>query len=163
MPNKTGGKNYKKTKHNSEKPIFVEAEDDQLYARVLRILGNRNTLAYCNDNVVRLCHIRGSIRKDTWINIGDIVLVSVRDFLKDKKDIYEKGDILYKYDSDVYSKLKKDERINPKLFLNIETSDLEQLKRIKELNANTICENDDDIFEHTEEHDDDEDVDVDNV
>ena len=163
MPNKTGGKNYKKTKHNSEKPIFIEAEEGQLYARILRILGNRNTLAYCNDNVVRLCHIRGSIRKDTWINIGDIVLVSIRDFLKDKKDTYEKGDILCKYDSDVYSKLKKDERMNPKLFSNIETADLEQLKRIKELKTNIIEENDDDIFEHTEEQEDDDDVDIDNV
>ena len=168
MPNKTGGKNYKKTKHNSEKPIFVEAEDDQLYARVLRILGNRNTLVYCNDNVVRLCHIRGSIRKDTWINIGDIVLVSVRDFLKEAKDTYEKGDILYKYDSDVYSKLKKDERMNPKLFSNIETADLEQLKRIKELKVTSMGDTDDDIFDHTEEKDEgdgdgDGDVDIDNL
>jgi translation initiation factor 1A len=170
MPNITGGKNYKKTKHSSEKPMFVEAEDGQLYARILQILGNRNTLAYCNDNVVRLCHIRGSIRKDMWINVGDIVLVSIRDFLQDKKDKYEKGDILYKYDRDLYSKLKKEDNINPKLFFSLETSNLEDLKRIKEvkmdksvLNKNTVEENDDDdIFEHTEEKDD-SDFDIDDV
>jgi len=169
MPNLTGGKNYKKTKHSSEKTKFFEAEDDQLYARVIKILGDRNTLAYCNDNVVRLCHIRGSIRKDMWINIGDIVLVSVRDFLQDKKDKYDKGDILHKYDTDHYSKLKKDERINPKLFFVLETSDINQLKRIKELkmdnsvlNQNSIEENDD-IFEHIEEKEDDSDVDIDAV
>ena len=170
MPNLTGGKNYKKTKHASEKTKFVEADDDQMYARVLKILGDRNTLTYCNDNVVRLCHIRGSIRKDMWINVGDIVLISVRDFLQDKKDKYEKGDILHKYTSDVYSKLKKDERINPKLFFTLETSDIDQLKRIKEmkmdksvLNQNTVEENDDDIFEHTEEQGDDDDVDIENI
>ena len=168
MPNWTGGKNYKKTKHTSEKPIFVQANSDQLYARVIQILGNRNTLAYCNDNVIRLCHIRGSIRKDTWINIGDIVLISTRDFLQDKKDKYEKGDILYKYDSDLYSKLKREENINPKLFISLEKNDLEQLKRIKEvrmdskvLQMNTVEENDDDIFEHSDS--DNSDVDIDNI
>ena len=171
----TGGKNYKKTKHSSEKAKFIEADDGQLYARVIQILGNRNTLAYCNDNVVRLCHIRGSIRKDTWINIGDIVLISVRDFLQDKKDKYEKGDILSKYDRELYSKLKKDVNINPKLFSNLETADINQLKRIKELkvdrsllNQNDL-EDTDDLFEDAEEEtgdnadDEGDDVDIDNI
>ena len=73
MPNLTGGKNYKRTKHSSEKPKYVEKQDDQMYARILQNFGNRNLLAYCNDNKMRLCHIRGSIRKDMWISVGDIV------------------------------------------------------------------------------------------
>ena len=163
MPNKTGGKNYKKTKHSSESPIFVEAQDDQLYGRVLQVLGNRNTLVYCNDNVVRLCHIRGSIRKDMWINVGDIILVSLRDFLQDKKDKYEKGDIIYKYDSDHYSKLKKDSRINGKLFFNLETNDINQLKRVKELKLDIgNIEEENDIFEHKDDSDDSE-VDIDDI
>jgi translation initiation factor 1A len=163
MPNKTGGKNYKKTKHSSQIPVFVEAQDDQLYGRVLQVLGNRNTLVYCNDNVVRLCHIRGSIRKDMWINVGDIILVSLRDFLQDKKDKYEKGDIIHKYDSDHYSKLKKDDRINGKLFFNLETNDINQLKRVKELKFDiNMTEENDDIFEH-KEHTDDSDVDIDDI
>jgi translation initiation factor 1A len=173
MPNMTGGKNYKKTKHSSEKAKFIEAEEGQLYARVIQILGNRNTLAYCNDNVVRLCHIRGSIRKDTWINIGDIVLISTRDFLQDKKDKYEKGDILSKYDRELYSKLKKDVNINPKLFSNLETASIDQLNRIKELkvdrsllNQNDLEDNDD-LFEDAEEQPEDnaesDDVDIDNI
>jgi translation initiation factor 1A len=97
MPNLTGGKNYKKTKHSSEKPKYVEKSDDQLFGRVLQILGNRNTLVFCNDNEIRLCHIRGSIRKDMWINIGDIVLISIRE-LNDKSEKYQKGDILHKYE-----------------------------------------------------------------
>jgi len=156
MPNLVGGKNYKKIKHASELPMFVEAASDQMYGRVIQVLGNRNTLTYCNDNVVRLCHIRGSIRKDMWIGVGDVVLVSVREFLKDKKDKYEKGDILYKYDREWYSKLKKEEGINIKLFLNIETADLTQLKRIKE--AKMEVEND--IFDTTVEEDD---VDIDTI
>jgi len=163
MPNKTGGKNYKKTKHSSEKSAFVEAQDDQLYGRVLQVLGNRNTLVYCNDNVVRLCHIRGSIRKDMWINVGDIILISLRDFLQDKKDKYEKGDIIHKYDTEHYSKLKKDNRINGKLFFNLEINDINQLKRIKELKLDiSVTEEHDDIFEHKEENSD-SDVDIDDI
>jgi len=167
MPNFTGGKNYKKSKHSSETPVFVEAAEDQMYGRVLRILGNRNTLAYCNDNIVRLCHIRGSIRKDMWIGIGDIVLISIREFIRDIKDKYDKGDILYKYDREHYSKLKKDDRINPKLFSPLENADLAQLNRIKELKVDNSVfnieeDNNDDIFDDTR-HSDEEDVDIDNI
>jgi translation initiation factor 1A len=164
MPNYTGGKNYKKSKHSSEGPTFVEATEDQMYGRVIQVLGNRNTLVYCNDNVVRLCHIRGSIRKDMWIGVGDIVLVSARDFLRDVKDKYEKGDILYKYDRDHYSKLKKDDRINVKLFSNLETADVAQLKRIKEMkvdkNIFSVEEETDDIFDDTEVPDDEVNIDT---
>jgi hypothetical protein len=98
-----------------------------------------------------------------WINVGDIILVSLRDFLQDKKDKYEKGDIIHKYDSDHYSKLKKDDRINGKLFFNLETNDINQLKRVKELKFDiNMTEENDDIFEH-KEHTDDSDVDIDDI
>jgi initiation factor 1A len=135
-----------------------------MYGRVIQVLGNRNTLVYCNDNIVRLCHIRGSIRKDMWIGVGDIVLVSARDFLRDVKDKYEKGDILYKYDRDHYSKLKKDDRINVKLFSNLETADVAQLNRIKEMkvdkNIFSVEEETDDIFDDTEVPDDEVNIDT---
>ena len=79
MPNLTGGKKYKSKKNASDAPIFVEKMSDQLYGRILKNLGDRNVLVYSNDNKIRLCHIRGSIRKDMWINVGDIVLISIRD------------------------------------------------------------------------------------
>ena len=142
--NLIGGKNYKKTKHGSEKPAYQVKEDDQLWGRIYRILGGKNTLVYCNDNEIRLCHIRGSIRKDNWISVGDIVLISIRDFNESKeKDKYEKGDILYKYDRDYHSKLRKEPNINPKLFLNLETATddvLKQMKQNKVLLTDTIDE-----------------------
>lgn len=135
MPNTTGGKNYKKSKHASGSfaPAFIDRQPDQQYARVIKVLGNMNTLAYCNDNKTRLCHIRGSMRKKVWINIGDLVLISVRDFEKDLsqsgKD-YERGDIVAKYDHEHLSKLKKMPDINQKLFLQLETADGTLLKEI---------------------------------
>jgi translation initiation factor 1A len=160
-----------------------------MYSRVLQILGNRNVLTFCNDNTIRLCHIRGSIKKDMWINVGDIVLISIRDFLRDHDDKYEKGDILHKYDREDYSKLKKDNVINLRLFQcleNISLTDLKKLANSKDTNEDflrnnrnlIIDKNDDDIFEdeevveydnskrHKDERkkiDDDDDLDIDAI
>jgi translation initiation factor 1A len=135
MPNTTGGKNYKKSKHSSGSfaPAFIDRQPDQVYARIIKVLGNMNLLAYCNDNKTRLCHIRGSMRKKVWINIGDIVLISVRDFEKDLSESgksYERADIVAKYDHEHLSKLKKMPDINQKLFLQLETADGTLLKEI---------------------------------
>lgn len=127
MPNRTGGKNYKKSKQAGafEKP-FIEKQPDQLYARVLRNLGGRNMLVYCNDNKIRLCHICGAMRKFNWLNVGDLVLISLRDFERKPEagsKEHEKGDIIHKYDTDHLGKLKKLPDINPKLFMQLETMD----------------------------------------
>lgn len=127
MPNRTGGKNYKKSKQSgSDSKPFVEKQPDQLYARVLRNLGGRNMLVYCNDNKIRLCHICGAMRKFNWLSVGDLVIISLRDFEKKPpagSKEYEKGDILGKYDSEHLSKLKKIPDVNPKLFMALETMD----------------------------------------
>jgi translation initiation factor 1A len=126
MPNRTGGKNYKKSKQTGSvvKP-FLDKEPDQMYGRILRNLGGRNMLVYCNDNKIRLCHICGAMKKFNWLAIGDIVIISLRDFEKkpEDKSRYEKGDILAKYESEHLSKLKKQPDINPKLFMQLETID----------------------------------------
>jgi translation initiation factor 1A len=117
MPNKTGGKNYKKSKHGGEdeNALFVERQEDQQYGRVVRVLGNGNMLVYCNDNKERICHIRGAIRKRVWINLGDVVLISLRDFGE-----ADRGDVLAKYEPKHYSKLKKESGVNLVLFNNLE-------------------------------------------
>lgn len=127
MPNRTGGKNYKKSKQTGSvvKP-FIDRQEDQLYARILRNLGGRNMLVYCNDNKIRLCHICGAMKKFTWLNSGDLVLISLRGFEKKPEagsKEYERGDIIAKYDSDHLGKLKKLPDINPKLFMQLETMD----------------------------------------
>jgi translation initiation factor 1A len=135
MPNTTGGKNYKKSKHvsGSFEPAFIDRQPDQMYGRIIKNLGNKNLLVYCNDNRTRLCHIRGSMRKRVWINVGDIVLISARDFEKKPSETgktYEKGDIVAKYDQEHLSKLKKQDDINPKLFMQLETADGAILKEL---------------------------------
>jgi translation initiation factor 1A len=125
MPNKVGGKNYKKGKHQDDPKVYERLEG-QMYGRVLKLLGGCNAMVFCNDNKERLCHIRGNMRRKVWIEVGDIVLISLRD-LSDESDptFVERGDICAKYDQRVIYKLQhKDKTINPKLFTSVESNDL---------------------------------------
>ena len=124
-PNVKGGKKYKKTKHASENEAvrFIEKEEDQMYSRVIKMLGGNNISAYCNDNVIRICHIRGSMRNRVWLNPGDMILISLRNMADDK------GDVIMKYDPSLLGKLKKLDDINPRLFLSMENGDTGIIKK----------------------------------
>ena len=54
------------------------------------MLGNGRLEAYCFDGAKRLAHIRGKLRKKVWINQGDIILLSLREFQDDKADVIVK-------------------------------------------------------------------------
>ena len=132
MPNMKGGKAYKKTKHGGdEEPVFVERAEDQMYGRMIRNLGGLNILVYCNDGKERICKIRGSMRKRTWMNVGDIVIISLRDLGSDVNNPSRtedlRADIVAKCEPKFYSKIRKEPGTNDKLFVNIES--LEESKR----------------------------------
>jgi translation initiation factor 1A len=151
-PNKKGGKNYKKGKHDNDDPTLYERLDGQMYGRVLKQLGNCNVLVYCNDNRERICHIRGNMRKKVWISPGDIVLISLREMEK-ASDTIERGDICARYEQSIIYRLRqKDPSINEKLFTIVEKSDT-----IK--NNNMIPDNEDGfVFESTNNEDIDTDT-----
>lgn len=135
-PNKKGGKNYKKGKNVDAEPELYICEDDQMFGRVIKMLGNCNVLVFCNDGYERICHIRGKMRKKVWISTGDIVLISLRDADSHAKKGTEKGDICAKYDSKVFSRLKDlYPEINPKLFTMIETADIDSSKARDEVDG----------------------------
>jgi len=103
MPkNKLGGNKAKRSKGSSEgtKKELEFKEDGQEYGQVQRMLGNGRCDVQCFDGTKRLCHIRGKMRKKVWVNQGDIVLVSLRDFQD------EKGDIITKYTTEEARNLK---------------------------------------------------------
>mmetsp|Transcript_24332 Transcript_24332/g.36917 ORF Transcript_24332/g.36917 Transcript_24332/m.36917 type:complete len:142 (+) Transcript_24332:111-536(+) len=104
MPkNKLGGNKAKRSKaDNAKVKKELEFKDvGQEYGSVLRMLGNGRCEVQCCDGTKRLCHIRGKMRKKVWVNLGDIVLVSLRDFQD------EKGDIITKYTADEARQLKQ--------------------------------------------------------
>lgn len=89
-----------------------------------------NMLVYCNDGRQRICHIRGAMRRRMWVNVGDIVLTSYREYevgmYKQVGD--EKGDILHKYEAGDHSRLRADRMFNPVLLMRLEAqSDLNNI------------------------------------
>lgn len=96
-----GGKNRRRGKNdNDEKRELFTKDDEQEYAQVLRMLGQGRVEAMCFDGKKRLCNIRGKLRKRVWINVGDIVMISLREFQD------EKADVILKYTADEARQLK---------------------------------------------------------
>ena len=65
-------------------------EEGQEYAQILRLLGSGRVEANCFDGVKRMCTIRGKLKNRVWINAGDIVLISLREFGDEKADLIHK-------------------------------------------------------------------------
>ncbi|PAV16396.1 nucleic acid-binding protein [Pyrrhoderma noxium] len=97
-----GGKNRRrgKNENDDDKRELVFKEEGQEYAQVTKMLGNGRLEAQCFDGKKRLAHIRGKLRKKVWINQGDIILLSLRDYQDDK------ADVLVKYNADEARSLK---------------------------------------------------------
>lgn len=99
MPKKV--KARKKVSDDTKKPLITKEEGLE-YARVLKVFGNGRYQVQCYDNMVRLAHIRGSLRRRAkHILIDVILLVSIRDFQPDKCDI------VHIYTDDESKKLRK--------------------------------------------------------
>lgn len=97
-----GGKKRKmgkKTQNFERELVFKEEMQD--YAQVLKLMGDCRLEVQCMDGVKRIGHIRGKIKKKVWIAMGDIVLIALREYEKDKCDIIQK------YTEDEVRKLKQ--------------------------------------------------------
>jgi translation initiation factor 1A len=123
-PNTKGGKQYKKKAKgsNDSAMITIERQPDQQIARVLKPLGNRCMSCYCNDSQIRICRVRGKMRGREFVEKGDVVLISLRTFETGDPDD-SNGDILAKYPHDMIGSLRKEEGVNPKLFMQIDVLD----------------------------------------
>ncbi|CAO4372860.1 unnamed protein product [Caenorhabditis nigoni] len=121
-----GGKNRRRGKNEnfSMKRELELKEEGQEYGQVSKLLGNSRVHVYCFDGAQRVCHIRGKLRKKAWINVGDIILVGLRDYQDDK------GDVILKYHPDEARRLKMDGWIpeNAKLNENDEQDEEEVIK-----------------------------------
>ncbi|KAG4306350.1 hypothetical protein PORY_000338 [Pneumocystis oryctolagi] len=97
-----GGKNRRrgKNENEAEKRELIFKDDGQEYAQVTKMLGNGRLEAMCFDGEKRLAHIRGKLRKKVWINQGDVILLSLREY-QDKK-----ADVILKYTADEARDLK---------------------------------------------------------
>jgi initiation factor 1A len=85
--NVRGGKGFKKgRKDDADKELrmkFEGKEPGQQYGRITTALGNRRFKCFCDDGAERTCKLRGVLcwgPKRQRMEIGDIVLISARDF-----------------------------------------------------------------------------------
>lgn len=104
MPKNTGmggNKRKKGKKQVSEARELTYKGEMEEYGQVVRLLGDARLEIQCTDNVKRVGHIRGKMRKRNWIANGDVILVSLREYEN------EKCDVIDKYTEDEVRKLKK--------------------------------------------------------
>ena len=165
MPNIRGGKGYKKFKKAGEDDeVFLTIEKDQFVGSITKLLGNLNTNVYCQDNKTRICKIAQGIKKDTKFNVGDIVLISLRDCLLSKTDLEhgkhsDRGDIIGRFNPKQYEQLRE-KGINPHLFrqTDVLNSMSEKFEKGDLRGAEAIAQssNNDDIFDYDSESKDQE-------
>jgi translation initiation factor 1A len=80
---------------------LVLKDEMQTYGMVLRALGDRRFLCKCSDGKERTCKIRGKFRGRLYIQLHDILLISLR------PDEPDKADIIQKYRPEEVHELKK--------------------------------------------------------
>jgi initiation factor 1A len=134
--NVRGGKAYKKQKKHptegTKRDRFTGRDDGQNYGRVLAMLGDRRVRCFCNDGAERICKIRGRLckgRNKKLIAVGDIVLISPRDFMDESDSDEDSGgkkgsaatddgawDLIDRIERDDWRAVKKEAGIHRDLF-----------------------------------------------
>jgi translation initiation factor 1A len=99
VKNVNGGNKHKKKKNSTcynidpnKTIVYKDDSDLQFYAEIQKVFGSGRFEGYCEDGITRNVKLRGKIRKKKT-QIGDIVLISLREFQTDDK----KADIIHKY------------------------------------------------------------------
>ena len=115
----TGGGNKAKGRKRGEnvngRDLSFKDDQFQQYAMIVSLEGSCNCRCYCFElDEIRMGHIRGAFRKKVWIRIGDIVLVSFREFAESKT-----CDIIHQYTSDEASRLQGYEEISSDFNLSL--------------------------------------------
>lgn len=113
--NTIGGKKHKRAKNsqNTYKRLLQERQDGECYAKVIKKLGSCRLECDCFEKdkngefikKTRIAIIRGNMRKRTWINCEDLILISLRGYQDDKCDV------IWKYNPDEVSELKQKKEI----------------------------------------------------
>jgi initiation factor 1A len=173
MPNIRGGKSYKKSKGKTkfgedEEVAYLEIADDQMVGRILKLLGNLNVTVYCQDNKQRLCKICRAIKKSVRFEVGDVVLISLRDCEVSQSELDKgvrgsRGDILDKFHPKQFKELKEN-GVNPAIFLTLDSVN-EMANRVEKGDlegALALAENaQEDIFDRSGAKDESEDFEID--
>ena len=106
--NTKGGKHHKKQKRTTgqkEDGKLLYAEENQIYATVVKKVGGSRMLVLCSDTIERSGLIPGKLFKRVWLGIGDILLCELN--LEDDSQCY----ITHKYSNKHANMLKAQGKI----------------------------------------------------
>ena len=158
MVNKKGGKKHKRNKsqRTAAKPLRYK-EDDQQYAQIKKCNGNCRFTVFVFDGKERLGILCGAMKKRKFVNLMDVVLVSLRDFEDGKCDIIDV------YDENEVRKLKQCKELPQHIQLDeINEFTGEDNSSYQPIITSSEEENDDE-YEKEEEEDKEEIVDIDDI
>lgn len=99
MPVKKTKKNKNKKPSGEVKRTLEFKGNLEEYAKVTAMLGDRRIMVTLIDGSESIAVIPGRFRKRCWMSVGDIVLISYREFQDSKLDV------IHKYNSDEVRKL----------------------------------------------------------
>ena len=85
------GKKLVKSESDIRRRMLMPNRNDIL-GLVDKNLGFTRMRVICQDGHMRLCRVRGKMKKRNWVREGDVVLVSPWEFMWEQK-----GDIIFRY------------------------------------------------------------------
>jgi initiation factor 1A len=133
MVKNLGGKNGKKvgrkfvSSHSAGgNKLRLVVDEDEIYACVMKVLGNGMCHVLCVDNKTRLCIIRSKFRgrgkRDNTLGMGTYVMVGKRSWETSIEDKLDKCDLVEVYTTNEVKKLKDSvSSVNWAMFKNLET------------------------------------------
>ncbi len=84
------GKRKIRTEQDFNNMVLPVGSD--VFGIATKMLGYGRFMVKCQDGFIRLCRVRGKMKRRNWIRLGDVVLVSPWDFQSDTR-----GDIFWRY------------------------------------------------------------------
>tara|TARA_Y100000816_G_C26089648_1_gene575620 strand:- start:264 stop:815 length:552 start_codon:yes stop_codon:yes gene_type:complete len=120
VKNKKGGRNHRKMASKHTQPMHTTRirfpkDNDEMYAKVVKMLGGRRAEIICNDKKERILEIRkkfgGRNKRDNFIVTDSIVLIGLRSWEHRSEGKKEKADLLYVYSSGQLERLKNEGNI----------------------------------------------------
>jgi len=82
-------------------------EADEMYAVVDQKLGGPHLRVICEDGKERVARIPGKFRRRVWISVGDVLIVKLWEYRKDRCDV------VYRYTKTEVEKLREGGYLKP--------------------------------------------------
>lgn len=79
--------------------------EDQVFGTIIKALGDSHFTVECQDKLERRCKVRGKMRNRQFVQVGQVVIVSTRDYSEGT------GDIIHAYTNSEVKDLRKTENL----------------------------------------------------